>query len=161
MVELADATSNQSRFFDDDYSCEIRRMALAAVDVEGPVRDDIVVRRVARAHGFARAGARIRDRVLSLIPRVTATAEKAGRFLWACEKPPETVAFRYSEQNDERRSLDEVPMQELMGLVQSRPDLAASEDTALAFAREIGLARLSKSARERLESAIERAAGGR
>ncbi len=46
-------------------------------------------------------------------------------------------------------------MSELMGLIHSRPDLAAMEDPALAFAREIGLGRLAKSARERLEAAIE------
>ncbi|MCA9238480.1 MAG: DUF3320 domain-containing protein, partial [Planctomycetales bacterium] len=61
LAELSDVTGNQDRFFDDDYSRELRAMALAVIEVEGPVRDDIVARRVARAHGFARTGARIKD----------------------------------------------------------------------------------------------------
>lgn len=155
LAELSDASGNQGRFFDDDYSRELREMTLAVIEAEGPVRDDVVARRVARAHGFARTGARIRDRVLSLVPEVTATTEEAGRFLWASEKPLETVPFRYAGPGDERRSLEEVPMQELVGLVQSRTDLATSDDAALALAREVGLARLAKSARQRLETAVE------
>ncbi len=50
-------------------------------------------------------------------------------------------------------------MPELMGLVLGRPDLAATEDPAIAFAREIGLGRLAKLARERLEAAVELATG--
>ena len=158
LADLGDATDNQARFFDDDYSRELRQMALAVVEAEAPVRDDVVARRIARAHGFARTGARIRDRVLSLLPEVTTTEENAGRFLWASAQPPETVPFRHAAPEDERRSLDEIPMPELMGLILGRSDLASKEDPALAFAREIGLGRLAKSARERLEAAIELAA---
>ncbi len=46
-------------------------------------------------------------------------------------------------------------MAELLGLIQSKSHHLESEAPALALAREIGLVRLSKSARERIESAIE------
>jgi very-short-patch-repair endonuclease len=155
LAELDDASEHQARFFDRDYSRTLRQMALAVVEVESPVRDDVVARRVARAHGFARTSARIKDRVLSLLPEVTTTEEDAGRFLWATETPATKVPFRHAAPDDERRSLDEIAMPELLGLVIGRPDLAGSEDPALALAREIGLARLARSARERLESALE------
>ena len=159
VTHLDDATDQQASFFADDYSRELRQMAMAVVQTESPVRDDVVARRVARAHGFARTGTRIKDRVLSLLPEVTTTKEDTGCFLWATAKPAETLPFRYPAREDERRSLGEIPMPELLGLVQSRPELAAEQDPAIAFAREIGLGRLAKSARARLEAAIEFAVG--
>ena len=154
---LADATDGQGRFFGDDYDDELKRMARAVLEKEGPIRDDLLTRRIARAHGFARTGGRIKDRVLALLPNVTVTKESVGNFLWPTDSPPPLIPFRRPHPGDERRSLDEIPMPELIGLVRSRPDLAASDDPAIAFAREIGLARLAKLALERLEEAIERA----
>ncbi|QDV68845.1 hypothetical protein Poly24_25580 [Rosistilla carotiformis] len=52
-------------------------------------------------------------------------------------------------------------MPELVGLIQSERQHLESEDPALAYAREIGLARLAKSARERIDMAIEIASGTR
>ncbi|MEM9353660.1 MAG: DUF3320 domain-containing protein [Planctomycetota bacterium] len=154
-AQLGDASGHQGRFYDEDYSPELRRMALAVVAAEGPVRDDVVAKRIARAHGFARTGARIRDRVLALIPELPATKEGVGRFLWSSDAPHATVPFRYAADEDERRSLDEIPTPELFGLLINRPDIAVSEDPALALAREVGLSRLATAARERLESVIE------
>lgn len=154
-AELQNVYERQSRFFDDDYSDELREMARAVLVAEAPIRDDVLARRVARAHGFGRTGARIKDRVLALLPDVSTTEEPAGRFLWTVDSLPASINFRYPLPQGERRVLDEVPMAELVGLVKSRPDLAASDDPALAFAREIGLARLAQAARNRLEAAIE------
>lgn len=158
-ANLGDATNQQPRFFDDDYSRELRQMALTVVEAEGPVLDDVVARRIARAHGFARTGSRIKDRVLSLLPEVPSTTEDGRTFLWACDQPLDKVPFRHAAPGVERRPLDEVPMPELVGLVLSRSDLVASEDPELALAREIGLARLGKSARNRLTRAVALATG--
>lgn len=155
VADLDDAASQQARFFDADYSRELRKMALAVVEVESPVRDDVVARRVARAHGFARTGARIKDRVMSLLPEVTTTTEDVGCFLWSTDKPLDAVPFRYPALEGDRRSFNEIPTVELLGLVKSRPDLAQSDDPALAFARKVGLARLAQTTRERLEAVIE------
>ena len=156
-AELAEATAEQGRFFDDDYSRQLRDMALAVVEQEGPIRDDVLARRIARAHGFARTGSRIKERVLAVIPDLTVTTEEAGRFVWPTKQPVARVAFRYPADDDERRSLDEIALEELVGLASARQDLAAGDDPALALAREIGLSRLSQSARDRLEAALEMA----
>ncbi len=154
-AELADATASQDRFFDDDYSDVLRNMAMAVLEAEAPIRDDALAREVARAHGFARTGNRIKQRVLGLLPEVTTTEDSTGRFLWADDSPLDWIPFRYPAPDEERRSLSEVAMAELIGLVRERPDLRAAEDPALALAREIGLARLARAARERLEEAME------
>lgn len=157
-AELADFSSQQSRFFDADYTAELRRMATAVLEAESPIREDVLVQRVARANGIARIGANIKRRVLEVLPKVTVTEERTGRFLWASESPPGSVAFRFPAVGQERRSLDEIALAELVGLIRDRPDLAASDDPALALAREIGLARLARSARDRLEEALDAAA---
>ena len=154
-VELGDATALQSRFFDDDYSDKLRSMALSVLESHGPIREDVLAREVAKAHGYARTGNRIRQRVLGLLPEVTFTEESAGRFLWPGPSAQTSVPFRYAADNGDRRSLDEIAMPELIGLVRENPALAASDDPALALAREIGLARLARAARERLEEALE------
>ena len=159
VASLADVSAQQPRFFDDDYSRELRRMALAVVDAESPVRDDVVARRVARAHGFARTGAKISERVLSLIQDVVATQEDAGRFLWSGESSLAIVSFRHATADGDRRGLDEIAMQELAGLARSIPGLVSIDDPPLAMAKQVGLSRISKPARERLEAALELAAG--
>ena len=153
-IALGDATANQDRFFDDDYSDTLRKMALAVLASHGPIREDVLAREVARAHGFGRTGNRIKQRVLGLLPKVTSTKESVGRFLWSGPSKHESLPFRYPADDGKRRSVDEIAMPELIGLVREHPALAASDDPAVALAREIGLVRLAGSARERLEEAL-------
>jgi len=80
-VQLADVAGNQSRFYDPYYDDELRLMAIEVLKQEAPIRDDILAKQIARAHGFARTGANIRSRILDLLSDVVATEESTGRFL--------------------------------------------------------------------------------
>lgn len=157
-VKLPDAVANQDGFYDASYDDDLKRMALQVLQHEAPIRDDVLVKQIARAHGFARTGANIRSRILDLLGNVVATDESTGRFLWASKEPQSVVDFRPARSDDDRRSVDEISIAELSGLVQSECELLAEADPAVALARSIGLARLSQSARERLEEAINLAA---
>ena len=64
------------------------------------------------------------------------------------------VNFRFAKSDDDRRSVDEISIAELSGLIHQQRELLAEDDPAIAFARSIGLARLSQSARDRIEEAI-------
>jgi very-short-patch-repair endonuclease len=75
-VNLGDAVANQDRFFDTDYADSLRQMAQAVLASQGPIRDDALVREIARAHGFARTGNRIKQRVLELLPDVASTQRR-------------------------------------------------------------------------------------
>ena len=151
---LGDASSNQERFFEADYSDTLRGMAHAVLAAQGPIRVDALVREVARAHGFLRTSTRMKQRVLELLPDVTSTVESVGVFLWPGDEAPESIPFRYHATDENRRSLDEIAMPELVGLVREYPELASSPDPALYLAEKLGLARLSSIARARLEEAI-------
>jgi hypothetical protein len=121
---------------------------------EAPIRDDVLAKQIARAHGFARTGANIRNRILELLGDVVSTDELTGRFLWSSEEPEPVVNFRFAKSDDDRRSVDEISIAELSGLIHQQRELLAEDDPAIAFARSIGLARLSQSARDRIEEAI-------
>jgi very-short-patch-repair endonuclease len=155
-AELPDATHEQSRFFDEVYSTQLRAMALAILEAEAPIRDDVLARQVARAHGFRRTGAKLRQRILDLVSDAVATEETTGRFLWKADGPLPAVPFRYAHNEEERRSVDEISIAEMLGLIHANPQFLQEADPAIAYAREMGLARLAQSARERLEEAISK-----
>lgn len=156
-AELPDATHEQDRFFEEDYSAQLRAIALSILETEAPIREDVLARQVARTHGFSRTGAKLRQRILDLVGDAVATEETTGRFLWNADGPLSTVPFRYADNEEERRSVDEISISELLGLIQASPHFLGEADPAIAYARELGLARLAQSARERLEEAISRA----
>jgi very-short-patch-repair endonuclease len=160
-AELPDSCRHQDRIFDEDYSTELRAMAMAILELESPIRDDVLAREIARAHGFARMGTRLRQRILDVVSDAAFTEETTGRFLWNCKGPLATVPFRYAHNDEERRSIDEISIAELLGLIESNPNVLNEDDPAIACARELGIARLAQSARRRLEEAIVRALTGR
>ncbi|MEM9828790.1 MAG: DUF3320 domain-containing protein, partial [Planctomycetota bacterium] len=154
-VKLTDATSKQDKFYDGSYDEDLKQMAMAILEREAPIRDDVLAKQIARAHGFARTGANIKTRIFDLLSDVVATNESTGRFLWASEEPLAEVEFRPANSDGDRRSVDEISIAELTGLIESKRDLLNEVDPAVAIARSIGLARLSQSARERIEEAIQ------
>ena len=153
-AELPDATDDQSRFFDEAYSCQLRAMARSILETEAPIREDVLARQIARAHGFGRTGGKLRQRILDLVGDAVSAEETTGRFLWTANGPLPSVPFRYARNEEERRSVDEISIAELLGLIEANPHLLQEEDPAIAYARELGLARLAQSARERIEEAI-------
>ena len=153
-IKLSDAVSNQDRFYDSSYDGELKQMAMEVLKHEAPIRDDVLAKQIARAHGFVRTGANIRNRILSLLGNVVTTDESTGRFLWSSDNPQQIVDFRPAKTDDDRRSVDEISIAELSGLVHQQRELLSDDDPAVALARSIGLARLSQSARDRIEEAI-------
>ncbi|WP_246106071.1 DUF3320 domain-containing protein [Rosistilla ulvae] len=153
-VKLADAVGNQDRFFDSSYDDDLRQMAMEVLRNEAPIRDDVLAKQIARAHGFARTGANIQCRILDLLGDVLSTDESTGRFLWASDASQPVVKFRPAKSDDDRRSVDEISIAELTGLIQCESELLTETDPAVSVARSIGLTRLSQSARDRIEEAI-------
>ncbi len=153
-TQLQDESDRPSQFFDSSYDEHLRSVALRVLAQEAPIREDLLARQVARAHGYNRTGSNIRSRILELLEGVTATDETTGRFLWASEEASPEIAFRFADTEDDRRAVDEISLAELIGLVSGNRGLLGDDDPPVSFARLIGLARLSRSARERLEEAI-------
>lgn len=142
-------------FFEPAYDDTLRAMIRHVVEVEGPVRDDVLARRVAKAHGFQRAGARIRDRLVALAQTEFArSTEPVGEFLWPHGSTPGTWSAFRPPSSDSVRPLEEIVLPELQALARTvRSRAADGEDPILAMARLAGLQRLRAPSRERLEQA--------
>lgn len=144
------------RFYDLSYASMLEEMIDAVIEGEGPIRDDVLVRRIARAHGFQRAGHRIRGRVLKLAPRrARRTDEEVGAFFWAKSGPPEEWRWFRTPQSSEGRPVEDIAIEELRVLAS---DLHArgynGENCLREMAFRCGVKRMSSAIRARLESAV-------
>jgi hypothetical protein len=145
-------------FFDEAYNPTLLRMIDHVVKVEGPVRDEVLSRRIARAHGWVRTGSKIQDRVVRLASQHYRNAsEDVGIFFWPQnDSAEETVLFRRPSDGS-ARSVDEISLTELKSLAIEMFRAGHDKDSGLtAMAREIGLRKLSSTNKARLELAWPR-----
>ncbi|WP_232465454.1 DUF3320 domain-containing protein [Burkholderia ubonensis] len=154
-LTISDHERDPELFFTHSYDERLLAMITAVVNVEGPVRDEVLARRIARAHGWSRTGSRILNRVVDLASKhFDAETEDVGLFIW-----PKTVgdkaslAFR-SPLPGATRPVDEVSIAELRTLATKLQAEGHDEESGLnAMSRELGLLRLRGASRERLEQA--------
>lgn len=148
---------NADAFFDAAYNPTLARMIAHVVEIEGPVLDGVLARRIARAHSWQRTGSRIRKRVETLAARQFKTTEEdVGTFYWPeAQNPDGPTAFRRPAE-DAARAVDEICMPELAALAKKvMSDGSLGEGVITAMAREIGLHQIRAYSRGRLEKAIQ------
>lgn len=148
-------------FYDAAYEPILARMIAHVIEVEGPVLDTVLARRIARTHGWQRTGARIQERVDAVAAKVhRTTQEDIGTFYWPADKSPE-MPFAFRRAADESaRTVDEICMPELVAL--AREVMAGGkvgDEVLLIMARELGLQRLRAASRGRFENAMQQAEG--
>jgi very-short-patch-repair endonuclease len=147
---------NADKFFDASYDHALAQMVEQIVELDGPIRDTVVARRIARAHGWQRTGARIHERVSSLAAsRLRHTEEEVGVFFWARERGPD-VPVLFNGAGEGGRSVDEICMAELVSL--ARLVIAeglAGDHAVAAMAKRLGMHHVRTASRQRLEKAIE------
>ena len=139
-------------FYSDAYERRLSAMLDHVIDVEGPIHEDVLVRRIARHHGFQRAGRQVRDAVLNLAKRRRGkTQEKSGLFFWPKGTVKDRiVSARYEGRNGELLKIEYICVEELRAVNET----LSSDGDAVAVSRALGIARLSQSARDRIENAI-------
>jgi DNA polymerase III delta prime subunit len=147
-------------FYDAAYEPTLTRMIAHVVEIEGPVLDAVLARRIARAHGWQRTGSRIQERVdalASLAHRMS--QEDVGTFYWPADKSPDTqIAFRRAA-DESARTVNEISMPELVALAQEvMAGGKSGEDVIVAMARELGLKRLGAASRGRFDCAMRQVA---
>ncbi|HQT00099.1 MAG: DNA helicase [Hydrogenophilales bacterium 16-64-46] len=150
---------NADAFFDAPYNPTLARMIAHVIEIEGPVLDAVLARRIARAHGWQRTGSRIRDRVEALAAKqFKTTQEDVGTFYWPTGQNPDgPIAFRRPAE-DAARAVDEICMAELLALAWEVVACGNSGEAAtVAMARELGLQVLRAASRTRIEKMIQKA----
>lgn len=142
------STIDPNRFYDADYSATLGRMIGHVLASEAPIAETLLVRRIARAHGFQKAGRVIRDRVMAIVEMFhhVETEDGGGRFIWTndVELAAWSVARLPASESDIRQ-IEEIALAEL------RVALRGGDVTSVA--RSFGVRRLSAAARTRLETA--------
>lgn len=140
------------RFYDEDYEASLVPMIDHVIDTEGPIHEDVLVDRIARHHGFQRSGKNIRGVICGLAPnRRGTTTEGVGKFYWRKGTVKERICLaRYAERDEELRSMEYICEDEIRAI----DEAVGSNGDLVALARALGIGRLSRQARQRLEEAL-------
>lgn len=151
-TRLDEFNPKRELFHEPDYTPVLRSMIAKVIEQEAPIRDDLLVERIARAHGIGRSGRVVRERVLSVARRtVHLQREDTGAvFAWPDASSPgrwETV--RAPATTADIRQIEEIALEELTAALRS----CAGEDREVEVARLFGVRRLSSAARARLRAA--------
>ena len=140
------------RFHEAAYTPVLREMIGRVLAAEAPIRDDLLVERIARVHDIRRSGRVIRDRVMTLARSATHAEQEPGgaTFLWIDADMARTwERARYPATGEDVRMLEDIALPELSAALRACP----GDDSEGAAARAFGIRRLSAAGRERLRRA--------
>lgn len=157
IVDLSGFKTEADLFFEFSYRPTIEALIDAVMTAEAPVREDVLAQRIARAHGWLRTGARIRDQVSRHLENYEQTNETPGSFLWLPGTVTERLTFRRPHGPDHRRPLAEIALAELVDFILAHTHALDEDDPPLVYARLLDIERLAAPSRERLQEAIEKA----
>lgn len=140
-------------FYLPEYTPRLTAMIEHIIDTEGPLHEDVLVRRIARHHGFQRAGRQIHNIVLKQALRCRQKMkESTGLFFWPKGMTKVSqVPARHLDRDNEMRSVDVICDEELRAINRA---LALNKDV-IELARRLGIARLTQSARSKIENALK------
>lgn len=141
------------RFHDQGYDSTLADLIGHVIEQESPIMEDLLVNRIARAHGFQKSGNRIRERVLDMAKRNHfSESEPSGcRFFWLNSQAPALWRqYRIPASGDHFRRIEEIPIHELRAA-----SLACKgSDLPVEVARMFGVLRLAAGGRARLEEIL-------
>lgn len=156
----ANFSVNPDAFYDGGYESTLISMIEYVVNQEAPLRDDVLARRIARAHGWLRTGGRIQDRVNHLARnRYHFATEGDLTFVWKTQSDLHEIRFR-APTFGESRAVEEVSTPELVALARELLEKGIHQrlDGMSAMATKLGLQRLRSASRDRLAQAWDIAA---
>jgi very-short-patch-repair endonuclease len=147
-------------FNERHYEATLTEIVEHILKQEAPISEVMLVQRVARAHGFLRAGHLIRERVMSIVRRRHHLEEddETGFFVWLDPSAPDSwKEYRTPASAEDVRQIEEISLREISAAAVA----SSAEDKALDVARVFGVRRLSSSARARVELALAQMPQGR
>jgi hypothetical protein len=144
-----------ARFYDREYESVLNSMVALTLKHEAPIYEDVLVARIARAHGFQRSGDRIQRAVSKIVGRRYRKTQDDGRTVVWGENAPETVLVPYRKGQSEVRSHTDTPVAELASLAVPYIRVRLPDDDILyRMANHFQLGRLREPTRVRFQSAI-------
>jgi hypothetical protein len=130
-------------------------MVQHVIRTEGPIFDDVLVQRLARAHGFQRAAGKIREIVLGVVPHDIGRTDEDGRIVfWPGEADP-GCPFPLRQSDPDVRTHGDIPIHELASLAATlATDENDAETVIRLMAEKFGLSRIKQGTRARFEAAL-------
>jgi Protein of unknown function (DUF3320) len=152
----ADLQPNAAHFYEDSYRLTLRRMVALVVETEGPIYEDILVDRIARAHGFQRSGSNIYEIIKGAIDRAFTRSKEDNRIvIWPNAMRAE-IPSPYRQSLPGLRSHADIPIAELASLATPFVRLRMSDEEVLRrMADHFRLGRLREATRSRFEQALK------
>lgn len=153
--ELSVPEGDGDQIYEDGYQRRLESIVGEVIELEGPVYLDLVVERVARAHGKQKAGRIIQERVVAAVPAECRRSHDGDRLvLFSKHSSPETIVPLRPSRSDWRSHRD-IPLIELASLALPGIRSKKSDEDILAhFSKAFKLARLRQPTRLRFEEAI-------
>ena len=144
-----------TRFYEDSYRPILREMTTLVIKTEGPIYEDVLVDRIARAHGFQRSGSNIYEIIMRAIDRDFARSKEGDRIvIWPSEMRM-GAPVSYRESSPGVRSHSDIPIPELASLAAPFVRLRmGDEDVLRRMADHFRLGRLREATRARFEDAL-------
>jgi hypothetical protein len=149
------ASPDRERFYDIAYRGNIRNMIDHVIEIEGPIYFDVLIDRIARAHGFQRSGETVQRIIRAALgrSRFPATQDGDREIIWPQDAAPGTkTPYRRAG----GREHGDIPLPELAGLADflRTQGLEEDEDLIRGMQEHFGLGRLAISTRQRFEAAL-------
>ncbi|KRR22382.1 DUF3320 domain-containing protein [Bradyrhizobium retamae] len=148
------APPDRERFYDVAYRGNLRNMIDHVIEIEGPIYFDVLIDRIARAHGFQRSGETVQRIIRAALGRGRFPATRDGdrEIIWPQNAAP-GVKSPYRGAGGREHS--DIPLPELAGLADflRTQGLEEDEDLIRGMQEHFGLGRLAISTRQRFEAA--------
>lgn len=160
--ELTDSVSSpasivvdSARFYDEGYRATLSALIARELSNHGPLRRDRLIQRVARAHGFQRAGREIQERIEAAIPsELKRTKDSSGTFIWPLDHDP-AAARAFEVINGVVRDPTEVPIEQLRVLaLECGAGSQEDAEVLVAMRNACGMQKMGAAIRARLEEAL-------
>jgi very-short-patch-repair endonuclease len=148
------ATIDPDAFYEPAYNATLLNLIGHVLETEAPISEAALVQRIARAHGFQRAGRIIRTRVMQIAKRHFHVVQGVGddRFIWSTAEARASFDFyRLPTTEIEIRQIEDIAPEE----IRAAATACSSTETEVEIARLFGIRRLSSSARSKISAALE------
>ena len=155
VASLSVPDDDADQIYQTDYKHVLEQLVDHVLEIEGPIYEDMLIERIARAHKKERAGRIIQDVVTGAIAGRHPSISEDGRKVVFHRSMDVMELVAYRPARSDCRSHRDLPLIELASLALPLVRKAKPDTEILAhFARTFGLARLREPTRKRFEAAI-------
>lgn len=148
------ARPDRENFYEPSYRSHLRRMVDHVISREAPIYFDVLVERIARAHGFQRSGEVVQRTVWAALGRGRFPSSRDGdrHLIWPADAE---IVSKTAYRGAGGRDHGDIPLPELAGLAEilRAKGLEEEEEIIRGMQEHFGLGRLAASTRERFEAA--------